>query len=93
MENSDDLNTVDVIVQRARTAQSSYEREGAQELFDLAAQAVGWALMKPEHNTALAELAVKETGLGNVSETTSCVSYLHRCCKGGPNGLRPEHHN
>ena len=68
MENSDDLNTIDLLVQRARTAQSSYEREGTQELFDLAAQAVGWALMKPEHNTALAELAVKETGLGNVSD-------------------------
>ena len=68
MENSDDLNTIDVLVQRSRTAQSSYEREGTQELFDLAAQAVGWALMKPEHNTTLAELAVKETGLGNVSD-------------------------
>ena len=68
MENSDNLNTIDLLVQRARTAQSSYEREGTQELFDLAAQAVGWALMKPEHNTALAELAVKETGLGNVSD-------------------------
>ena len=68
MENSDDLDTIDVLVQRARTSQSSYEREGTQELFDLAAQAVGWALMKPEHNTTLAELAVKETGLGNVSD-------------------------
>lgn len=68
MENSDDLNTIDLLVQRARTAQSSYERKGTQELFDLAAQAVGWALIKPEHNTALAELAVKETGLGNVSD-------------------------
>ena len=68
MENSDDLNTIDLLVQRARTAQSSYERKGTQELFDLAVQAVGWALMKPEHNTALAELAVKETGLGNVSD-------------------------
>ena len=68
MGNSDDLRTIDVLVQRARMSQSSYEREGTQELFDLAAQAVGWALMKPEHNTALAELAVKETGLGNVSD-------------------------
>ena len=68
MENSDDLNTIDLLVQRARASQLSYEREGTQELFDLAAQAVGWALMKPEHNTTLAELAVKETGLGNVSD-------------------------
>ena len=68
MGNSDDLRTIDVLVQRARTAQSSYEREGTQELFDLTVQAVGWALMKPEHNTMLAELAVKETGLGNVSD-------------------------
>ena len=80
MGNSDDLRTIDGLVQRARTAQSSYERAGTQELFDLTVQAVGWALMKPEHNTMLAELAVKETGLGNVSDKIKKTTIRHWVC-------------
>ena len=38
-----------------------------QQLFDLACQAVGGHLWV-EHNQRLAKLAVKETGLGNVSD-------------------------
>ncbi len=68
MDNSDGLNTIDAMVERARVAQAAYEAQGTQEQFDLAAQAVGWALMKPEHNAALAELAVNETGLGNMAD-------------------------
>ena len=68
MDTTDDLDTIDTLVERARIAQAAYEAQGTQELFDLAAQAVGWALMKPEHNAALSELAVRETGLGNVAD-------------------------
>ncbi len=44
-------------------------------LFDRAAQAVAWALLHPERNRTLAELAVATTGLGNVSDK---VSKNHR---------------
>ena len=33
-----------------------------------AAAAAGWAIMEPARNRALAELAVKTTGLGNVPD-------------------------
>lgn len=56
------------IVARARAAQSKYEAEGSQERYDRAAQAAAWAIMEPARNRALAELAVKTTGLGNVPD-------------------------
>ena len=68
MNNSSELEEVDLLVKKARIAQEKFERKGSQQLFDLACQAVGWALMEPEQNQRLAELAVKETGLGNVSD-------------------------
>ncbi len=63
-----EIDEIDLLVNKARFAQQKFERNGSQELFDLACQAVGWALMKPEQNKKLAELAVKETGLGNVQD-------------------------
>tara|TARA_B100001248_G_C27397790_1_gene467012 strand:- start:581 stop:1990 length:1410 start_codon:yes stop_codon:yes gene_type:complete len=68
MNNSSEFEEVDLLVRKARIAQEKFEQKGSQQLFDLACQAVGWALMEPEHNQRLAELAVKETGLGNVSD-------------------------
>ena len=68
MTNSAEINEIDLLVDRARIAQEKFEKSGSQELFDLACQAVGWALMEPEQNQRLAELAVRETGLGNVSD-------------------------
>ena len=68
MNNSDDLDHINALVERARRAQLAYEAQGTQEMFDIATQAVGWALMKPEQNAALAEIAVHETGLGNVAD-------------------------
>jgi sulfoacetaldehyde dehydrogenase len=68
MNNSSEFEEVDLLVKKARIAQEKFEKQGSQQLFDLACQAVGWALMEPEHNQRLAELAVKETGLGNVSD-------------------------
>ena len=44
-------------------------------LFDRAAQAVAWALLHPERNRALAELAVATTELGNVGDK---ISKNHR---------------
>jgi sulfoacetaldehyde dehydrogenase len=55
-------------VATAKKAQEQYEANGSQELFDLACQAVGWALMQPENNSELSKLAVSETGLGNVND-------------------------
>ena len=55
------------IIRRARAAQAEYER-WPQERIDEAALACGWAIMKPENNRALAEMAVRDTGLGNVAD-------------------------
>ena len=68
MVNSAEIDEIDLLVNKARIAQEKFEKNGSQELFDLACQAVGWALMKPEQNQKLAELAVRETGLGNVPD-------------------------
>ena len=68
MTNSAEIDEIDLLVDRARIAQKKFEKNGSQELFDLACQAVGWALMEPEQNQRLSELAVRETGLGNVSD-------------------------
>ncbi|HSC93784.1 MAG TPA: aldehyde dehydrogenase family protein [Burkholderiales bacterium] len=55
------------LIRRARAAQKVFERS-TQEQLDEAVLAVGWAIMNPEHNQALAELAVKDTGLGVVAD-------------------------
>ena len=68
MVNSAEIDEIDLLVNKARIAQQKFEKNGSQELFDLACQAVGWALMQPEQNQKLAELAVRETGLGNVPD-------------------------
>jgi sulfoacetaldehyde dehydrogenase len=65
---------VAALVARARKAQAAYERRG-QEQLDEAALAAGWAIMKPQNNRALAEAAVRDTGLGNVADK---VAKNHR---------------
>ena len=55
------------LIRRARAAQRVFERSTQDEL-DEAVTAVGWAIMKPEHNRELAEIAVRDTGLGNVED-------------------------
>jgi len=55
------------LVARARQAQelaSSYGQEEA----DTMALAAGWAILEPERNRRLAELAVADTGFGNVAD-------------------------
>jgi len=55
------------LIRRARAAQKIYGRYSQQQL-DEVVTAAGWAIINPEHNRVLAELAVKDTGLGNVSD-------------------------
>jgi sulfoacetaldehyde dehydrogenase len=55
------------VVARARDAQSRADRWTQAEA-DEAATAVGWAIVEPSRNRALAELAVRDTGLGNVAD-------------------------
>ena len=55
------------LIERARAAQKLYERYSQQQL-DEVVTAAGWAIINPEHNRCLAELAVKDTGLGNVPD-------------------------
>lgn len=61
-------NQVDVLVAEARSAQGGFEAGGSQVRYDRAAQAAAWAIMEPERNRLLAELAVRTTGLGNVAD-------------------------
>ena len=63
-----EIQEIDTLIATAKEAQAEYEANGSQEVFDLACQAVGWALMQPENNNELSELAVMETGLGNVRD-------------------------
>ncbi|WP_116134196.1 aldehyde dehydrogenase family protein [Tropicimonas sp. IMCC34043] len=64
----DDTVAVDQVMAKARAAQAAYEAGGSQARYDRAAQAVAWAIMEPSRNKALAELAVRTTGLGNVAD-------------------------
>ncbi|MDP1717694.1 MAG: aldehyde dehydrogenase family protein [Burkholderiales bacterium] len=65
---------VAALIRLARAAQKDYARYTQQQL-DEVVTAAGWAIMNPEHNQALAELAVKDTGLGNVADK---VTKNHR---------------
>lgn len=58
---------VSALVARARTAQALFD-SATQDEVDEVVTAAGWAIVDPEHNRALAELAVRDTGLGNVED-------------------------
>src|SRR5215470_11790202 len=55
------------LVARARAAQRQFET-ATQERVDEVVAAAGWAIVDSERNRALAELAVRDTGLGNVTD-------------------------
>ena len=55
------------LVARARAAQAAFDA-ATQDEVDEVVTAAGWAIVDPEHNRALAELAVRDTGLGNVGD-------------------------
>src|SRR6201981_2617817 len=58
---------VDALMLRARAAQAAFA-EADQARADEAVRALAWSLYKPEHARELAELAVADTGLGNVPD-------------------------
>ncbi|MEP7329385.1 MAG: aldehyde dehydrogenase family protein, partial [Betaproteobacteria bacterium] len=64
---SGDEAIVAALMQRARLAQRAYEH-WTQEAVDETVTAAAWAIVAPERNRALAELAVAATGLGNVAD-------------------------
>lgn len=55
------------LMRRARVAQEAFA-EADQARVDEAVRAIAWSLYKPEHAKKLAELAVQDTGLGNVPD-------------------------
>ena len=55
------------LIRRARAAQSVAARYSQAQL-DEVATAAAWAIMEPARNRLLAELAVQDTGLGNVAD-------------------------
>jgi sulfoacetaldehyde dehydrogenase len=59
--------TVAELIRRARAAQRQYERYTQAQL-DEVVTAVGWAIMRPDRNRALAEISVRDTGLGSVED-------------------------
>src|SRR5256885_12825573 len=58
---------VAALVVRARTAQRIFEAYDQAQV-DEVVIAAGWAIIKPENKRRLAELAVRDTGLGNVPD-------------------------
>jgi sulfoacetaldehyde dehydrogenase len=58
---------VDALMRRARAAQAVFA-DADQARTDEAVRAVAWSLYEPEHARELAELAVADTGLGNVPD-------------------------
>ena len=69
-DNSPDSSTraaVRVLVERARAAQAVADGYDQQRVDDLVA-AAGWAILEPKRNRELAELAVADTGIGNVED-------------------------
>ena len=62
-----DPSPVEAVMARARAAQKIFA-EADQDGADAAVRALAWSLYKPEHARELAELAVADTGLGNVAD-------------------------
>jgi sulfoacetaldehyde dehydrogenase len=61
------VNVVAALIARARAAQRVYG-EYDQSRLDETVAAAGWAIIEPERNRTLAEIAVRDTGLGNVAD-------------------------
>ena len=68
MSEQQDIDSVDAIVASARAAQTRYAASADQARLRLTAKAAAWALMQPERNRELSEMAVETTGLGNVAD-------------------------
>jgi sulfoacetaldehyde dehydrogenase len=63
----DPASAVGALVDRARSAQRAFET-WTQPRVDEAVTAAAWAIVEPDRNRALAELAVRTTGLGEVGD-------------------------
>ena len=61
------MTPVESIVEQGRIAQQAYEQY-TQAQVNLVVEAVAWAILEPKRNQELAELAVKDTGLGDVAD-------------------------
>ena len=61
------MTPVESIVERGRIAQQAYEQY-TQAQVNLVVEAVAWAILEPKRNQELAELAVKDTGLGDAAD-------------------------
>ncbi len=58
---------IDIIISRAREAQRSISGY-AQQQVDRMVQSVAWAILEPSRNRQLAELAVRDSGIGNADD-------------------------
>jgi sulfoacetaldehyde dehydrogenase len=63
----DAISAVGALIARARSAQRAFET-WTQQRVDEAVTAAAWAIMEPARNRALAEHAVRATGLGDVAD-------------------------
>ena len=61
------MTPVEAIVERGRAAQKIYEQY-TQAQVNLVVEAVAWSILEPKRNQELAELAVKDTGLGDIAD-------------------------
>ena len=62
-----EIQRVAVLVERARAAMVHF-KNADQACVDEAVTAIAWSLYKPAHARELAEMAVRDTGLGNVAD-------------------------
>jgi sulfoacetaldehyde dehydrogenase len=61
------MTPVESVIERGRVAQKKYEQY-TQAQVNLVVEAAAWAILEPKRNQELAELAVKDTGLGDVAD-------------------------
>ncbi len=66
-ESSSAERAVQELIAHARAAQASFAQYSQAQLDEVVA-AAGWAIMEPGRNRTLAEIAVRDTGLGNVAD-------------------------
>lgn len=67
LDETDSVTSVRASVERARAAQR-IANDFDQRRVDEVVTATGWAIMEPGRNRELAELAVRDTGIGNVED-------------------------
>jgi sulfoacetaldehyde dehydrogenase len=58
---------IEQLIHRARIAQATID-QASQERADELVRAVAWAILEPTRNRELAEMAVRDTGIGNVDD-------------------------